>query len=93
MQWAKAWMGKTPPPAGVIGFGYMLRGGSDASNTDPHAEAPATGAKWVDTGPHVMVLNVGDAAKTYPRQGEKHQHARALCHVARHAVGAFDDFG
>jgi hypothetical protein len=70
MQWAKAWMGKTPPSAGVIGFGYMLRGGSDASNTDPHAEAPAAGAKWVDTGPHVMMLNVGDAAKTYPRQGE-----------------------
>ena len=35
MQWAKAWMGKTPPSAGVIGFGYMLRGSSDASNTDP----------------------------------------------------------
>ena len=70
MQWAKAWMSKTTPPAGVIGFGYMLKGGSDASNTDPHAEGPKPGAKWVDTGPHVMIFNVGDAAKAYPRQGE-----------------------
>jgi hypothetical protein len=69
MQWAKAWMSKTKPPAGVVGFGYMLKGGSDASNTDPHAEGPAPGAKWVDTGPHVMIFNVGDAAKAYPRQG------------------------
>src|SRR4030095_12827067 len=28
MEWAKAWMGKTAPPAGV-GFAYMLMGGSD----------------------------------------------------------------
>jgi hypothetical protein len=70
VEWAKAWMNKTKPPSGVVGFGYMLRGGSDASNTDPHAEGPAAGAKWVDTGPHVMIFNVGDAAKTYPRQGE-----------------------
>jgi hypothetical protein len=69
MEWAKAWMSKEKPPAGVVGFGYMLRGGSDASNTDPHAEGPAKGAKWVDTGPHVMIFNVGDAGKTYPRQG------------------------
>jgi hypothetical protein len=70
MQWAKAWMSNTTPPAGVVGFGYMLKGGSDASNTDPHAEGPKPGAKWVDTGPHVMIFNVGDAAKAYPRQGE-----------------------
>ena len=43
MQWAQAWMSKTNPPAGVVGFGYMLKGGSDASNTDPHAEKPAQG--------------------------------------------------
>jgi len=70
MQWAQAWMSKTNPPAGVVGFGYMLKGGSDASNTDPHAEKPAQGGKWVDTGPHVMIFNVGDAGKAYPRQGE-----------------------
>jgi hypothetical protein len=46
MEWAKAWMGKTQPPAGV-GFGYMLMGGSDASNDDPYATKPAPGKKWV----------------------------------------------
>lgn len=70
MQWAGAWMSKQQPPAGVVGFGYMLMGGSDASNTDPHAQMPAAGAEWVDTGPHVMLFNVGEAASSYPRQGE-----------------------
>ena len=70
MQWADAWMHKTKPPPGVVGFAYMLKGGSDASNTDPHAEGLAPGTKWVDIGPHVMIFNVGDAAKTYPRQGK-----------------------
>jgi hypothetical protein len=66
MEWAKAWMGKTQPPPGV-GFGYMLMGGSDASNDDPHAMKPAAGKKWVDTGPHVMVLNPGPMADAYPK--------------------------
>ncbi len=70
MEWAGAWMSKKQPPAGLVGFGYMLVGGSDASNTDPHAEKPASGAEWVDTGPHVMIFNVGEAGNSYPRQGE-----------------------
>ena len=69
MDWAKAWMRKTPPPAGV-GFGYMLVGGSDASNDDPYATQPAPGKKWVDTGPHVMVLNPGAMADAYPKSAE-----------------------
>src|SRR5687767_9823775 len=28
MQWAHAWMTKQQPPAGLVGFGYMLMGGS-----------------------------------------------------------------
>ena len=70
MEWGQAWMTKGQPPAGKIGFGYMLQGGSDASNTDPHASGPAGGAGWVDTGPHVMILNAGGAMAGYPRQGE-----------------------
>jgi hypothetical protein len=70
MEWAGAWMSKQPPPQGKIGFGYMLAGGSDASNTDPHAVKPAPGGKWVDTGPHVMILNYGTGMEGYPRQGE-----------------------
>lgn len=70
MEWAQAWMTKGEVPEGMIGFGYMLKGGSDASNTDPHASAPTAGAEWVDTGPHVMIFNAGAATETYPRQGE-----------------------
>jgi hypothetical protein len=69
MEWAKAWMSKTPPPAGVR-FGYMLVGGSDGSNDDPYATKPAPGKKWVDTGPHVMVLNPGSMADAYPKSAE-----------------------
>jgi len=68
MEWAAAWMGKTEPPPGKVGFGYMLQGGSDASNMDPHATEPAAGGEWVDTGPHVMIFNAGDMVQTYPSQ-------------------------
>lgn len=56
LEWAGAWLGKTEPPAGKVGFGYMLMGGPAASNSDPFAKEPA-GGKWVDTGPHVMIMN------------------------------------
>ena len=66
MEWAHAWMSKTAPPKDKMGFGYMLAGGSDASNTDPFATQPKPGEQWVDTGPHVMVLNIGDRFAGYP---------------------------
>jgi hypothetical protein len=66
MDWMHAWMNKQPPPKGKMAIGYMLMGGSDASQTDPHAMQPAAGGKWIDTGPHVMVMNVGDAFAGYP---------------------------
>jgi hypothetical protein len=66
MEWAHALMTKGTPPPGV-GFGYMLMGGSDASNDDPYATKPAAGKKWVDTGAHVMVLNPGAMADAYPK--------------------------
>ena len=56
MEWAHAWMSKTTPPAGKVGFMYMLEGGTDASNTDPHAKAPSADNHWIKTGPHVMVV-------------------------------------
>ena len=64
--WVEALTAKKDPPKGKMGFGYMLAGGSDASNTDPFATMPAPGGKWIDTGPHVMVLNIGDAFAGYP---------------------------
>ena len=68
MEWAAAWMSHKDPPADKMGIGYMLVGGSDASNTDPFATAPKAGERWVDTGPHMMVLNIGTKFAGYPTQ-------------------------
>ena len=65
-EWLNAWIGHKDPPAGKMGFGYMLMGGSDASQTDPFATAPKPGEKWVDTGPHVMIFNIGTSFAGYP---------------------------
>jgi len=62
---------KKEPPKGVVGIAYMLAGGSDASNTDPHATAPMQEGKWVETGPHLMVFNIGSAIENYPDQGDQ----------------------
>jgi hypothetical protein len=68
MQWAGAWIGHKAPAAGAVGFIYMLAGGTDASNTDPYAQAPSGSNHWIKTGPHVMVVGA-DAAfyDAYPR--------------------------
>ncbi len=50
-----------------MGLVYMLQGGSDASNDDPFATAPAPGAKWVTTGPHVMVVGMAGMLGNLPR--------------------------
>jgi len=68
VDWAMAWMSHKDPPKGKMGFGYMLVGGSDASNDDPFATTPKAGGQWVDTGPHVMILNIGTAFDGYPTQ-------------------------
>jgi hypothetical protein len=66
MAWADAWMNHKDPPKDKMAIAYMLVGGSDASNTDPFATTPKSGDKWVDTGPHLMVLNIGDHFDGYP---------------------------
>jgi hypothetical protein len=66
MEWAMAWISKKDPPKGKVGFMYMLEGGTDASNTDPYATAPAEGNNWIKTGPHVMVVNGMDVMAGYP---------------------------
>jgi hypothetical protein len=72
MDWATAWMGKKEPPAGKVGFMYMLVGdGAGISNTDPHATAATADNNWIRTGPHVMI--VGSGAKMldgYPREAK-----------------------
>ena len=59
MEWAQAWMGKKEPKLSGPGVGYMLQGGSSASNTDPYAKKPAGGEKWMKEPPHVMVFPTG----------------------------------
>lgn len=56
MEWAGAWQSHKPPAIKTIGLAYMLQGGSDASNTNPFATHPDSGASWVNSGPHVMVM-------------------------------------
>jgi hypothetical protein len=68
MEWAMAWIGKTVPPEGKVGFMYMLSGGTDASNTDPYATAPQEGNNWITTGPHVMIVNAGTLMSGYPEE-------------------------
>ena len=70
MEWAAAWMSHKDPPKEKMALGYMLMGGSDASNSDPFATTPKAGDRWVDTGPHVMVMNIGDRFAGYPTQAE-----------------------
>jgi hypothetical protein len=56
MDWVHAMLTHQPPPAGKVGFMYMLAGGTDASNTDPYATTPTASNHWIKTGPHVMVV-------------------------------------
>ena len=92
--WAGAWMAHKDPPAGKVGFMYMLAGGTDASNTDPFATTPTSSNHWVKTGPHIMIVGA-DASfyDSYPKSpdpdttqpyvmwpGTKYQHLMAPVH-------------
>lgn len=67
MEWLQAWMDHKDAPKGKMGLVYMLQGGSDASNDDPFATKPPPGAKWVTTGPHVMVVGMAGMLDDVPR--------------------------
>jgi len=67
MEWAQAWIEKKEPPKNKVGFMYMLSGGTDASNTDPHAQKPEPNNNWVETGPHVMIVGAKGMMEGYPR--------------------------
>jgi hypothetical protein len=71
LEWAMAWVEHKTPPAGKVGFMYMLAGGTDASNTDPYATKPEPNNSWVKTGPHVMVVGA-DASfyDSYPKDAK-----------------------
>jgi hypothetical protein len=69
LAWAMAMMDHKAPAAGAIGMAYMLKGGSDASNTDPYAKGSAD--HWITTGPHVMILSA-DVARASGYPGGEH---------------------
>jgi hypothetical protein len=70
LEWIKALVGKKEPPPGKVGFGYMLQGGSTASNLDPYATEPPAG-EWHQEPPHVMIFNLGELPQDYPQPGEQ----------------------
>jgi len=59
MKWFEAYMSQKAPRLAQDGIGYMLQGGSDASNVDPFAMAPKPGEDWVTAPPHIMVFPKG----------------------------------
>lgn len=59
MVWLQALMSKKEPKITTTGLGYMLQGGSTASNSDPFATQPVPGEKWLREKPHIMVLVPG----------------------------------
>lgn len=71
MGWLHAYVGHQVPPAGKVGFMYMLAGGTDASNTDPYAAKPDAANHWIKTGPHVMIVGA-DASfyDAYPKNAD-----------------------
>ena len=62
LAWVDAWVNKKTLQITRMGFGYMLRGGSPESNTDPYSEGPTPDNEWMAEGvPHLMIL-VPDAS-------------------------------
>lgn len=49
----------SPPEITKPGIAFMLQGGSDPSNTDPMAAAPAAGEDWVTSPAHIMLIAPG----------------------------------
>lgn len=64
LDWLYAYYAGKEPSVTVVGLAYMLQGGSDPSNTDPLATAPAAGEDWVTTPPHTMILVPGPIDQT-----------------------------
>jgi hypothetical protein len=64
LDWAYAFVAGEEPATKVLGLAYMLQGGSDASNTDPFATAPAEGDEWMASPPHVMFILPGPIDQT-----------------------------
>jgi hypothetical protein len=71
MEWIHAYLSKSAPAKGKVGFMYMLAGGTDASNTDPYAKQPTATNNWIKTGPHVMVVGADSSFyDAYPKSAD-----------------------
>ncbi len=73
MRWLEAAMhGKAPDPD-VVGYSYMLKGGSVWSAVDPAAERLPEGEKThVEIPPHLMILNARLASQSGFPSGQRH---------------------
>lgn len=57
LEWVDAWVNRRVPSVTRMGFGYMLRGDSPASNTDPFATGPTADNEWIEHAvPHLMIV-------------------------------------
>lgn len=60
MLFMQAYLSQKTPSLTQAGIGYMLQGGSDASNTDPFATKPAEGEDWLTAPAHLMIFPAGN---------------------------------
>jgi hypothetical protein len=68
--WIDAIADHRDPPAGKVGFMYMLAGGTDLSNTDPFARKPSAD-HCIRTGPHIMIVGADPTFyDAYPRDAD-----------------------
>ena len=93
MEWVGAWVAHKPPPAGKVGFMYMLSGGTDASNTDRYAKAP-NGEQPLgqDRATH-HDRRSGRRVRRPISEGRRPGHLGAVCHVGEYADSALDGAG
>jgi hypothetical protein len=72
-KWMTAYMTKGDLKINGTGIGYMLRGDTGASNTDPFATAPTADNQWVVAPAHIMVIyedpKMLDSYTTDPKSG------------------------
>src|SRR5260370_13398148 len=54
--WIDAYLHHKTPPAGKVGFMYMLAGGTDASKPDPYAAQPTSAHHRIKTGPPQLIV-------------------------------------
>ena len=87
MAWTMAWVNHKDPPKGVIGFGYMLAGGSDPDNMDPFATKPPPGQAMGDdrtTCDAVQRWGLGERLSDRQTTG----YVKAVCDVPQYSIRA-----